>query len=50
MKALMEKASEKFQSVATDENGRVLPYAVAWFFGVPISLLVLVWLFMHVAR
>jgi hypothetical protein len=43
----MNTVMQKLEKAATDENGRVMPYAVAWFFGVPLSVLVLVWLFAH---
>lgn len=43
----MQKLMEKIEKAATNEDGRVMPYAVAWFFGVPLSLLVLIWLFTH---
>lgn len=41
---LLEKARQKLQAAAGNERGGVAAYGIAWLFGVPVTLLVLIWL------
>jgi hypothetical protein len=41
---LLEKAQKKLEATVGNERGGVAAYGIAWLFGVPVTLLVLIWL------
>lgn len=44
MTELIEKVQDRLDKTLGDEGGRVAAYGIAWLLGVPLSLLVLIYL------